>query len=274
MVRVKNKIEELLKKVKGAERVSYDGRPLLCMRRIATKLLKYITVKKTFPILVTAFVSFLNPISILAADKYRNFEELKGNESPFNFNVFSKECDTDVIILAPHGGGIEGGTSEIARELSDSYSTYLFEALKTPGSFDLHLTSTNFDEPQALEMLKKHEFTLSLHGYASNDEHVLVGGTDRVKAEEITGVLNDAGFSAELLEEGTRLSGSNPNNVANLNKTGMSIQLEISTGLRKAMFNTFSFKGRLGTENETFYKFIETLSQFLDENVENIGVAA
>ncbi|MGF0223960.1 poly-gamma-glutamate hydrolase family protein [Bacillus velezensis] len=272
MLRIKNRIEDLLKKIEEAERVSIGTHPQLCMRRITTKLLKYITGKKTFPVLVTALVSFLNPVSILAADKYRNFEELKANELPFNFSIFSKEQDTDVLILAPHGGGIEGGTSELAKELSEAYSTYLFEALKTPGAFDLHLTSTNFDEPQALEMLKGHEFTLSLHGYASNDQHVLVGGTDREKAEAITNTLNNAGYSAELLDEGTRLSGSSPNNVANKNKTGKSIQLELSTGLRKSMFNTFSLKGRSGTRNKTFYNFIDTLSGFLNENVEGKGL--
>ncbi|WES02254.1 poly-gamma-glutamate hydrolase family protein [Bacillus velezensis] len=272
MLRIKNRIEDLLKKIEEAERVSFGRRPQLCMHRITTKLLKYITGKKAFPVLVAALVSFLNPVSILAADKYRNFEELKANESPFNFSVFSKEQDTGVLILAPHGGGIEGGTSELAKELSETYSTYLFEALKTPGAFDLHLTSTNFDEPRALEMLQEHEFTLSLHGYASNVEHVLVGGTDRNKAEAITRTLNNAGYSAELLDEGTRLSGSSPNNVANKNKSGKSIQLELSTGLRKSMFNTFSLKGRSDTRNENFYNFIDTLSGFLNENVEGKGL--
>lgn len=126
-MKIKNRIEDLLKKIEEAEWVSIGTRPQLCMRRIATKLLKYSTVKKTFPVLVTALVSFLNPVSILAADKYRNFEELKGNESPLNFSVFSKEQDTDVLILAPHGGGIEGGTSELAKELSETYSTYLLK---------------------------------------------------------------------------------------------------------------------------------------------------
>ncbi|WP_102422201.1 poly-gamma-glutamate hydrolase family protein [Bacillus amyloliquefaciens] len=273
MLRINNRIEDLLKKIKRAEKGNFGGSHLPCtLLHPEAKLLKYITGKKTFPVLVTVLVSILNPVSILAADKYRNFEELKANESPFNFSVFSKEQDTDVLILAPHGGGIEGGTSELAKELSETYSTYLFEALKTPGAFDLHLTSTNFDEPQALEMLKEHEFTLSLHGYASNDQHVLVGGTDRDKAEAITSTLNNAGYSAELLDEGTRLSGSSPNNVANKNKTGKSVQLELSTGLRKSMFNTFSLKGRTDTRNENFYNFIVTLSQFINGNIEGKGL--
>ncbi|MFE5451483.1 poly-gamma-glutamate hydrolase family protein, partial [Bacillus subtilis] len=65
--------------------------------------------------------------SAMAADQYRNFEELQANEDPVNYNIFTRELGTSVLIFAPHGGGIEGGTSELARELSKSYSTYLFE---------------------------------------------------------------------------------------------------------------------------------------------------
>ncbi|MCY8958235.1 poly-gamma-glutamate hydrolase family protein [Bacillus atrophaeus] len=267
MLKVKNRIEELIKKIKGTEKGNFGGSHLLspALHRDA-KLNKYITLKKTFPLLA-ALISFLNPCNVLAADKYRNFEELKSNESPLNYNIFTNDLRTPVLILAPHGGGIEGGTSELARELSKSHSTYLFEALKTSGSSDLHITSANFDEPQALEILNNHDLTISLHGYASNEKHTLVGGTDREKAEQMTAVLNDAGFSAELLPVGAHLAGTNPNNIANKNKTGMSIQLEISTEQRRSMFTTFSLKGRDGTKNEMFYDFVNAVSQFIDENV-------
>nr|WP_276570342.1 poly-gamma-glutamate hydrolase family protein [Bacillus amyloliquefaciens] len=114
MLKYKNKIEE--KEVKGVEKASFDGPNLLHLTlRKVTKLYKYITDKKSFPVLVATLVSFLNPVSILAAEKYRNFEELKANESPFNFSVFSKEQDTGVLILAPHGGGIEGEQASLQR---------------------------------------------------------------------------------------------------------------------------------------------------------------
>ncbi|WP_437132727.1 poly-gamma-glutamate hydrolase family protein [Bacillus atrophaeus] len=263
----RNRIEESPNKIFGAKKGGFGRQSLLHLAlRKVTKLHKYITVKKTFPLLA-ALSSFLNPCSVLAADKYMNFEELKVNESPLSYNIFTNNLGTPVLILAPHGGGIEGGTSELARELSKSHSTYLFEALKTSGSSDLHITSTNFDEPQALEILNNHDLTISLHGYASSEKHTLVGGTDREKAEQMTGVLNDAGFSAELLPVGAHLAGTNPNNIANKNKTGMSIQLEISTEQRRSMFSTFSLKGRDGTKNEMFYGFVNAVSQFIDENV-------
>ncbi|MCY9198108.1 poly-gamma-glutamate hydrolase family protein [Bacillus atrophaeus] len=268
MVQNKNRIVEASKKVKGAEKGSFGGRTLLYQTlREAAKLYKYSMLRLSFSILFTVFVLSTGSNSALAADKYKSFEDLKANEDPGNYNIFTKDLETPVLIFSPHGGGIEGGTSELARELSNSYSTYLFEALKIPGASDLHITSTNFDEPQALELLSKHDLTISLHGYAYSGEHTLVGGTDREKAEKLTQALNAAGFSAELLPVGAPLAGTNPNNVSNKNRTGMSIQLEISTGQRRVMFDTFSLKGRSGSQNDQFYKFTSLLSEFIDENV-------
>jgi poly-gamma-glutamate hydrolase-like protein len=66
------------------------------------------------------------------ADKYRNFAAL----------------------VAPHGGGIEPGTSELADAIAASdLSFYTFEGLKPSGNTDLHITSTRFDEPMCLTLL-------------------------------------------------------------------------------------------------------------------------
>ncbi|MCY7943884.1 poly-gamma-glutamate hydrolase family protein [Bacillus inaquosorum] len=273
MLKFKNRIEE--KEVKGAEKASFGGPNLLYLTlRKVTKLYKYITDKKSFPILVTSLFALFNPNSVLAADKYGNFEELKANESPLSYNILTTDVDRRVVILAPHGGGIEGGTSELAKELSKSYSTYLFEGLRIPGASELHITSTNFDEPRALDLLNKHDLTISIHGYASSEKHTLVGGTDRVKAAKITSLLTDSGFSAELLPEGSRLAGTNEQNIANKNSTGMSIQLEISTEQRREMFNSFTLAGRNGTQNQVFYDYIAVLTKFINQNVYCIaGVA-
>ncbi|CAF1916965.1 poly-gamma-glutamate hydrolase family protein [Bacillus subtilis] len=266
MLKFKNRIEE--KEVKGAEKASFGGPNLLHLTlRKVTKLYKYITDKKSFPILVTSLFALFNPNSVLAADKYSNFEELKANESPLSYNILTTDVDRRVLILAPHGGGIEGGTSELARELSKSYSTYLFEGLRIPGASELHITSTNFDEPKALDLLSKHDLTISIHGYASSKKHTLVGGTDREKAAKITSLLTDAGFSAELLSEDSRLAGTNGQNIANKNSTGMSIQLEISTEQRREMFNNFTLDGRNGTQSQVFYDYIAVLTKFINENV-------
>ncbi|KIL31348.1 gamma-polyglutamate hydrolase PghL [Bacillus subtilis] len=204
------------------------------------------------------------PISLIyAEDVYQNFEELKNNEDPSDYDVVTKETGSPVLVLAIHGGGIEGGTSEVARELSKEYSMYLFEGLKSTGNSVLHITSTHFDEPRALKMTGNHEYVISLHGYAEEDQQIEVGGTDRVRAADLVEKLQHAGFPAVLLNTDHPHAGVSPNNIANKSKTGLSIQIEMSTGFRKSLFGIFSLKSRAVTQNERFYKFTEVMFRFL-----------
>ncbi|WHM14888.1 poly-gamma-glutamate hydrolase family protein [Bacillus velezensis] len=226
-----------------------------------TKHFQYITA---FILCAMLFAS--TSATAQATDVYRNFAELQANEPETNYNIFAIDRTTPVLILAPHGGSIEGGTSELARELSNDYSTYLFESLKTPNGFALHITSTHFDEPTALASVARHQRVISLHGYSESAEHIIVGGTDPVRGRTLVDRLNAAGFSAELVGAGHRFAGASSANIANKCITGESLQIELSTGLRKSMFGKFSLNGRAGTETATFYKFAGLLSDFINEN--------
>ncbi|MDO3659541.1 poly-gamma-glutamate hydrolase family protein [Bacillus sp. C28GYM-DRY-1] len=216
--------------------------------------------------LLFIFMVFAPISSIYAEDVYQNFEELKNNEDPSDYGIVTKQTCSPVLVLAIHGGGIEGGTSEIARELSKEYSLYLFEGLKSSGNSVLHITSTRFDEPRALKMTGSHEYVISLHGYAEEDQQIEVGGTDRVRAADLVKRLQNAGFPAVLLGMDHPHAGVSPNNIANKSKTGLSIQLEMSTGFRKSLFGIFSLKSRSVTQNERFYDFTEVLSRFINNS--------
>ena len=49
------------------------------------------------------------------ADQYENFEELSQNETVgVDFRILARRARAAFDIVAPHGGGIEPGTSEIA----------------------------------------------------------------------------------------------------------------------------------------------------------------
>jgi phage replication-related protein YjqB (UPF0714/DUF867 family) len=81
-------------------------------------------------------------------DKYESYEELRQNEQEHHFQIHHQEGSSGVAVMAPHGGGIEPGTTEIARGVAGTDHTfYAFEGLKPGGNQDLHITSTNFDEP-------------------------------------------------------------------------------------------------------------------------------
>src|SRR5918912_1062843 len=78
------------------------------------------------------------------ADKYPNFEVLSRNEtSGIDFRILVRQAAAAFAIVAPHGGGIEPGTSEIADAIAaEEFSFYAFEGLKSSGNGVLHITST------------------------------------------------------------------------------------------------------------------------------------
>ncbi|MEP6549025.1 MAG: poly-gamma-glutamate hydrolase family protein [Gammaproteobacteria bacterium] len=140
-----------------------------------------------------------------------------------------------VAILAPHGGRIEGRTSEVARLIAgDEYRLYLFEGLRTTGdNFDcLHLASHRFDEPRALDLIAACDTVVAVHGYAASGPDVLLGGLNERLKQEFAESLAADGFSCEL--EGHRYPGRDPRNICNRGRTGEGVQLELSDGLRKA----------------------------------------
>ncbi|BCE15293.1 hypothetical protein RSC3_02649 [Bacillus paralicheniformis] len=122
-------------------------------------------------------VIFQFPLQSVAssADKYANFAELAEHETEGeDYQIEYTDMGTELLILSPHGGGIEGGVSELVRAFSADYSTYLFEGIKPSQNWDLHITSNHFDEPQAVKAVKEHNYTLAFHGYHDIVEHTLV----------------------------------------------------------------------------------------------------
>ncbi len=140
-----------------------------------------------------------------------------------------------VAVLAPHGGRIEGRTSEIARLIAgDEHGLYLFEGLRTTGdNFDrLHLASHRFDEPRALDLISRCDTVVAVHGYAAHGPDVLLGGLNERLKREVAQALTEAGFT--YLTDGHRFPGSHPLNICNRGRSGEGVQLELSEGLRKA----------------------------------------
>ena len=119
-------------------------------------------------------------------DKYKCFSELiEAEKEGIAFEVSIVDIESSqTVIVAPHGGGIEPGTSEIAREIAnDDLSLAIFEGKKSSGNSTLHLTSANFDEPRCLSLIKKKDFVISIHGEGSNSAIVFLGGKDELERQ-------------------------------------------------------------------------------------------
>lgn len=103
-------------------------------------------------------------------DMYRNFKELEENESTDHYQITSNPVPgSRLLVMSPHGGRIEGGVSEIVHFFDNDFSTYLFEGLRENAS-ELHITSTNFDEPIGVAQAKAHDYVLAVHGYKGSRE--------------------------------------------------------------------------------------------------------
>lgn len=180
-------------------------------------------------------------------DTYARFEDLRRSEQGNTFTLRLREGCSDVAVLAPHGGGIEPGTSEIAEAVAGSEHTfYAFEGARPSGNRVLHLASTHFDEPLGLAAARRAGVVITIHGCEGEGEIVHVGGRNASFRERLCHGLREAGFAVDDSPV-SRLRGHHPDNLCNQGGRGPGVQLEISRGLRRRMFGSLEPDGRKET---------------------------
>jgi phage replication-related protein YjqB (UPF0714/DUF867 family) len=181
------------------------------------------------------------------ADKYRNFATLALNEqSGIDYGIVVRRARLAFAIIAPHGGGIEPGSSEIADAIAgERFSFYGFEGLKSSGNADLHITSTRFDEPMCLTVLGHSGVILTIHGEDSDGagEGVFVGGLDVALGAQIGTALTEKGFDVREHSD-PDLQGRDPTNICNRGTSCAGVQLELSRAVRETLFESLTRTGR------------------------------
>jgi len=166
-------------------------------------------------------------------DTYKNISALRQSEKEGeDFIISSVQTNSNVAVIAIHGGKIEKGSSEVAKLLATkgNYNYYSFEGIKNGSNAVLHITSTNFDEKLAKEIVGKSKKTISVHGMAGSDLTTNLGGLDLDLCELIEKHLVEAGF--KVAKAPKELSAKNPNNIVNCNLSKKGVQLELTKGLR------------------------------------------
>lgn len=191
------------------------------------------------------------------SDIYSSFNEIKQSEDPRRYKIESNYIESPFLIFAPHGGGIEPGTSEICKEIaSNIYSHYDFNVFGS-GCGRFHLTSTKFDEPILLQMLKNHDYAISIHGMSDRAKNVVggdiyIGGLNIDLIKMTTQELTTQSFSAtnNIITPSDALGGDSELNITNkcLSKKGM--QIELSASIRKEFF-TGNFNTKAGRTQVT-----------------------
>lgn len=198
------------------------------------------------------------------SDTYANFAALAAAEGlGSDYRIRCYERDLRWAVVAIHAGGIETGTSELCRAISgeeqdsEQWSEYRFEGLKSSGNGVLHITSTSFDEPNALALVQRHMGVVSLHGTSGSTPVTYIGGLDLATRSRVVAALTQAGFTVE--SAGGDIVGTDPANIANQGVLGKGIQLEITTAQRAAMFDTNTAASRWSTRNSVFEAYVDAV---------------
>jgi len=197
-------------------------------------------------------------------DTYANFAELSAAECEgVDFSVCVVARDgASTVVVAPHGGGIEPGTSEVAKWIAAGDLSYaVFEGRKSTGNSRLHITSTNFDEPRFLALVRAAEHVLAIHGEGSQELVVYLGGRDVNLGKQIRTALERDGYVVAV-HPNPDLQGMALNNVCNRGRRGVGVQLELSSGLRKLFFESLKAEGRAKATSR-LREFVDTVRKGL-----------
>jgi hypothetical protein len=122
--------------------------------------------------------------------------------------------ETEKVVLAIHGGGIEGGTSEVSLAVAGFHPAafaqatdglgfhdlWIFEGLLSSCNSNLHVTSTEYDDPIALELVQNARRCISLHGFGDADAggKNQIGGLDSELKSIVLEELTAAGIPAHI----------------------------------------------------------------------------
>lgn len=168
-------------------------------------------------------------------DKYTSFAALEagGEIAGTDYNTTVRERpQSGVLVIAPHGGSIEIGTTELADLIAGAeYSLFAFNGLKLLGrNRDLHITSHHFDHPECVALAARHSVILGVHGCRGESSQIYVGGRDDELTTLLSARLEAAGLP--IAATGHKYPGRNPLNICNRGARARGAQLEFTLGLR------------------------------------------
>jgi phage replication-related protein YjqB (UPF0714/DUF867 family) len=197
-------------------------------------------------------------------DRYSSFENLKRSEhQDTDYRIERRIGSSGIAILSIHGGEIEPGTTRIADAIAGpEHAFYSFEGIKNRGNLSLHITSTCFDEPTAMEIVCKSDIIISIHGSARTEPVVHLGGLDVELRDRIRDKLRGSGFQTMECSR-PPFGGADHANICNLCGRGMGVQMEISRGLRSLMFLDLTPEGRKH-RTEVFTRFTQAVREALE----------
>jgi phage replication-related protein YjqB (UPF0714/DUF867 family) len=197
---------------------------------------------------------------VITVDTYPHFDQLRRHEQEgIDYVILHRAGSSGILVMAPHAGGIEPGTGDIADAVAArNHAFYCFKGIKKKGNRVLHISSNRFDEPLAMQRMTEANWIVTLHGCRDVKPVVWVGGRALQRGDRIIDSLQAAGFRAHRCDR-PGLRGLHPENVCNRGRDAAGVQLEVSFGLRQLLF-TDLFRRRIRSRTLLFYRFVEILA--------------
>jgi len=179
---------------------------------------------------------FQNSCEPLKNDTEWFAEKINKGSPPKLVQVLFLNRNSDMIVVAPHGGKIEPRTEEIAGHLANElrWSCYCFcsghsedERGGTGNQDEHHIESKQIWPPQLGNLLTDSEIAVSIHGCTDDYDVIQIGGHNKVKISDLANTLTKMGFKAE---EGTGnlAANSSVNFINKLKRHGVQIELPFS----------------------------------------------
>lgn len=204
-------------------------------------------------------------------DKYQSMTQLESETvEGVDWKKDTRDNGTKVLIVAPHGGNIEQGTTEATKALAKKgdYDYFSFEAIRPKNNTELHVTSTHYDDPTLNQMIKNRTATISIHGAAGANQIVYLGGPRSTLRNEIETQLKSSGFTVMVPPD--YIGGVKKNNFINREENNTGVQLELTTALRKAFFNNGDTSTKSRSNESNWTPLMQTFVDALYKSINNI----
>ncbi len=195
-------------------------------------------------------------------DRYSCYRELrKACAQGVDYVIRLRRGPSRVAVVAPHGGRIEWGTSEIARAIAGNEHTfYEFAGIRSRDNARLHIASHRFDEPLALEVIRRCRALIVVHGCRGEEPAVFVGGNPGSFRDQVRSALAAGNFP---VARHPRFRGRHPDNLCNRIPGVMGVQLELSEGLRRQLLIGGSDRAAEAAALE-LHRFRETIQEAIE----------
>ena len=181
--------------------------------------------------------------------------------APENYSFHVSESHRSRIkIFAPHGGCIEPCTEPVALSVArDMLDCFVFSGKRTSGCFKtLHVTSTHYDEPRCLRMVRASELAIAIHGCEGEESSISFGGGNTEMSSNGLRFFREHGYHVAPAAAG--MSGEDKRNFINQARR-QGVQFELSAGFRRMLFPGFP-KG-IQRHPQEFPKFIRLMRDWI-----------